>query len=204
MNLQQRINNDICYEFDKYQVMLEYGRIFLDETSSIERKYRWLKLSSPTSTIITLCIEIACTIIGSFTPISLPLIISLGSFVFLAFLFYMTLRFIYRKSLSKIISKEDRAELCSILDKLSYYLSELDKDIRLVDVNVKTPINILKQIDNRLNIEKTKIESFINELSRLFGTLNPEWEKRARQFANNRLEQYIRFTKKRIENEQEC
>lgn len=69
---------------------------------------------------------------------------------------------------------------------------------------MKTPINILKQIDNRLNIEKTKIESFINELSRLFGTLNPEWEKRARQFANNRLEQYIRFTKKRIENEQEC
>ena len=48
------------------------------------------------------------------------------------------------------------------------------------------------------------MESFINELSRLFGTLNPEWEKRARQFANNRLEQYIRFTKKRIENEQEC
>lgn len=178
MDLQKRINKDICYEFDKYQVMLEYGRIFLDETSSIERKYRWLKLSTPTSTIITLAIEITCTVLGSVSLISLPIIIAIGSFIFLAFLIYMTLRFIFRKPLSIIISKEERTELCSILDKLNGYLSELDKDIRLVDVNVKTPKNLLEQIDRRLNIEKTKIESSINELSRLYGTLNPEWERK--------------------------
>lgn len=194
MDLQQRINKDICYEFDKYQVILEYGRIFLDETSSIERKYRWLKLSSSTSTIITLCIEIVCTILGSINLISFPIIIALGSFIFLAFILYMTLRFIFRKPLGIMISKEERTELCSILDKLNGYLSELDKSIRLVDVNVKTPNNLLKQIDNHINLEKTKIESSINELSRLYGTLNPEWEKKARQFANNRLEQYVRFT----------
>lgn len=39
---QQRLNLDIAYELDKYQVMLEYGRLILDRDKAIRDKYRWM------------------------------------------------------------------------------------------------------------------------------------------------------------------
>ena len=39
---QQRVNLDIAYELDKYQVMLEYGRLFLDRDKAIRDKYKWM------------------------------------------------------------------------------------------------------------------------------------------------------------------
>jgi len=42
---QKRLNQDIARELDKYQVMLEYGRMLLDKDKRIRRSYKWISLS---------------------------------------------------------------------------------------------------------------------------------------------------------------
>ena len=46
MSEQQRLNEEIAYELDKYQVMLEYGRIYLDYDRAIRKKYAWMNYAN--------------------------------------------------------------------------------------------------------------------------------------------------------------
>ena len=39
---QQRLNEALAYELDKYQVILEYGRVKLAVSNEIRKKYRWI------------------------------------------------------------------------------------------------------------------------------------------------------------------
>lgn len=39
MNELERINTAIAYELDKYQVILEYGRVMLGASDDVKRKY---------------------------------------------------------------------------------------------------------------------------------------------------------------------
>ena len=39
---QQRLNEEIAYELDNYQVMLEYGRLYLDDDKANRKKYAWM------------------------------------------------------------------------------------------------------------------------------------------------------------------
>lgn len=39
---QERLNNCIAEELNKWQPILEYGRIYLDEDKALRDKYRWL------------------------------------------------------------------------------------------------------------------------------------------------------------------
>ena len=49
---QQRLNEEIAYELDKYQVMLEYGRMYLDNESKARKN---LKLPMFPSSRVSSC-----------------------------------------------------------------------------------------------------------------------------------------------------
>ena len=64
MNELERINSAIAYELDKYQVILEYGRVMLGASDDVKRKYYWAMI--PNWAIVTSVVaDIISAMVGS-------------------------------------------------------------------------------------------------------------------------------------------
>ena len=82
MNEQERINTAIAYELDKYQVILEYGRVMLDASDDVKRKYYWAMI--PNWAIVTSVVaDIISAMVGSIANIEFLLYIASAVFFLL-------------------------------------------------------------------------------------------------------------------------
>lgn len=190
MNEQERINTAIAYELDKYQVILEYGRVMLGASDDVKRKYYWAMIPNWVI-VISVVADIISAMVGSIANIEFLLYIA--SAVFFLLIFFFVVRFTIRKDLSLLMKREEYYELDSLLKNLNSYLSKLARWISLVDINIQVKKTVIEQISKELEIAKSEQEANINKISNIFGKLKPEWEERAKDFANKRLEQFKRF-----------
>lgn len=190
MNEQERINTAIAYELDKYQVILEYGRVMLGASDDVKRKYYWAMIPNWVI-VISVVADIISAMVGSIANIEFLLYIA--SAVFFLLICFFVVRFTIRKDLSLLMKREEYYELDSLLKNQNSYLSKLARWISLVDINIQVKKTVIEQISKELEIAKSEQEANINKISNIFGKLKPEWEERAKDFANKRLEQFKRF-----------
>ncbi len=191
---QQRVNLDIAYELDKYQVILEYGRLFLDRDKSIKDKYKWMifaKRGFVSGFFIELIVSVITAIISAeaFTRwLPCILIVLLISLILTVFFCY-----IHRKAIGKLVSKEDKDELNALLNDLQKYLYQLGEWLKSVDSHIKQTTTIVSEIDKNLAVAKSKQADDVNKLSRIFGTLDEAMDIKAHELANARLQQYKQY-----------
>lgn len=82
MNEIERINTAIAYELDKYQVILEYGRVMLGASDDVKRKYYWAMI--PNWAIVTSVVaDIISAMVGSIANIEFLLYIASAVFFLL-------------------------------------------------------------------------------------------------------------------------
>lgn len=191
---QKRLNLDIAYELDKYQVMLEYGRLFLDRDKAIRDKYRWMsyvKGGCLSGVAMDLIIAIITALISKDAFFKwLPYI--LLTFV-LSLLLYILFLFTHRKLISKLVSRDDKHILERLLDNLQSYLHQLGEWLKSVDSHIVQTKKLIGEIDKTLAVAKSKQADDVNELSRIYGTLDETLDAKAHELASARLQQFKQY-----------
>ena len=135
---QQRLNEEIAYELDNYQVMLEYGRLYLDDDKANRKKYAWMNYAKKgclSGIALDLIMAVATKLISSesfsaYLPYVL-IVLVLGLILYLLFLF------MHRNRIAKLISVEEKAALKELLDNLQSYLHKLGEWMKDVDSHIE-------------------------------------------------------------------
>lgn len=191
---QQRVNLDIAYELDKYQVMLEYGRLFLDRDKSIRDKYKWMSFVKG-GCLSGAAIEILVALITAF--VSAETFTEWLPYMFVVFLIslilYVAFLYAHRKAISKLVSKEDKAELDVLLDNLQKYLNQLGEWMKSVDSHIEQTKTVVVEIDKALAIAKSRQADDVNKLSRIYGPLDEALDAKAHELASVRLQQFKQY-----------
>ena len=191
---QQRLNEEIAYELDNYQVMLEYGRLYLDDDKANRKKYAWMNYAQKgclSGIALDLIMAVATKLISSesfsaYLPYVL-IVLVLGLILYLLFLF------MHRNRIAKLISVEEKAALKELLDNLQSYLHKLGEWMKDVDSHIEQKKSVLDIIEKDLAIAKSQQAKEVNKLSEIYGELDEERDAKAHKLAEERLKQYKRF-----------
>ena len=191
---QQRLNEEIAYELDNYQVMLEYGRLYLDDDKANRKKYAWMNYAQKgclSGIALDLIMAVATKLISSesfsaYLPYVL-IVLVLGLILYLLFLF------MHRNRIAKLISVEEKAALKELLDNLQSYLHKLGEWMKDVDSHIEQKKSVLDIIEMDLAIAKCQQAKEVNKLSEIYGELDEERDAKAHKLAEERLKQYKRF-----------
>ena len=191
---QQRLNEEIAYELDNYQVMLEYGRLYLDDDKANRKKYAWMNYAKKgclSGIALDLIMAVATKLISSesfsaYLPYVL-IVLVLGLILYLLFLF------MHRNRIAKLISVEEKAALKELLDNLQSYLHKLGECMKYVDSHIEQKKSVLDIIEKDLAIAKCQQAKEVNKLSEIYGELDEERDAKAHKLAEERLKQYKRF-----------
>ena len=191
---QQRLNEEIAYELDNYQVMLEYGRLYLDDDKANRKKYAWMNYAKKgclSGIALDLIMAVATKLISSesfsaYLPYVL-IVLVLGLILYLLFLF------MHRNRIAKLISVEEKAALKELLDNLQSYLHKLGEWMKDVDSHIEQKKSVLDIIEKDLAIAKSQQAKEVNKLSEIYGELDEERDAKAHKLAEERLKQYKRF-----------
>lgn len=191
---QQRLNEEIAYELDNYQVMLEYGRLYLDDDKANRKKYAWMNYAKKgclSGIALDLIMAVATKLISSesfsaYLPYVL-IVLVLGLILYLLFLF------MHRNRIAKLISVEEKAALKELLDNLQSYLHKLGEWMKDVDSHIEQKKSVLDIIEKDLTIAKCQQAKEVNKLSEIYGELDEERDAKAHKLAEERLKQYKRF-----------
>ena len=191
---QQRLNEEIAYELDKYQVMLEYGRMCLDDDKAIRKKYAWMNYAKNgclSGMAIDLIMAGATKLISSeFFGVYLPYFLIVFFLVLIMYIFFF---FIHRKQIAKLIGAEEKATLKELLDNLRSYLHKLGEWMKEVDCHIEQEKSVLDIIEKELAVAKSQQAKEVNKLSEIYGNLDEKMDDKAHQMAEERLIQYKRF-----------
>lgn len=192
MQEQRELNNNILDELKTYQSILEYGRVLLDKDKEIRDKYKWIVLIKnkavlPASIIVELISAIITYIIPTTSLFSVTI---LGGLILV---FILSIRYVFREDINRLINKKDKEKIRKHLDAVNDYLFKLDKWIKDLSPKYKRSSDYIQAIKIDLQIEKKEIKSIENELSELYGKIDPELEKIAQEHATERLLQYLDY-----------
>ena len=191
---QQRLNEEIAYELDKYQVMLEYGRMYLDDDKAIRKKYAWMNYAKNgclSGIAVDLIMAVATQLISSdsfsaYLPYFL-IVLVLGLILYLLFFF------MHRNQIAKLISAEEMTALKELLDNLQSYLHKLGEWMKDVDSHFEQKKGVLDKIEKDLAVAKSLQAKEVNKLSEIYGELDEERDVKAHKMAEERLQQYKRL-----------
>lgn len=194
---QQRVNLDIAYELDKYQVMLEYGRLFLDRDKAIRDKYKWMsyvKSGCLSGTLLDTIFAIITAIISAETFTKwLPFMLVVLLLLLITYIFFL---YTHRKAISKLLSKADIVELDVLLNNLQKYLYQLGEWMKTLDSHIVQANKLVSEIDKSLAVAKSNQADDVNKLSRIYGSLDEAMYTRAHEIASARLQQFKQYTYK--------
>ena len=187
---QEQLNNCIAEELNKWQPILEYGRIFLDEDKNLRDKYKWLmpiKRYWPWGVVLT----IVDGIVSHICNVKLLWVL----FVLLMILMIIGIVIIYnhRGVFAKLVDKGDRKELEGLLDITNKYLSILGRWLVDLDSHKKQTTKRVNEIELAFVEAKTNQLHYENKSSKIYGNINPEWEMKAKEYADKRLQHYKQY-----------
>ena len=191
---QQRLNEEIAYELDKYQVMLEYGRIYLDNDKAIRKKYAWMNYAKKgclSGIAVDLIIAVTTQLFSSasfstYLPCFLVVLV-LGIVMYILFLFT------HRNRIANLISADDKSELKTLLDTLQAYIHKLGEWLKDVDSHIEQKKGVVDKIGKDLAVAKSLQANEVNKFSEIYGELNGEIDAMARKVAEERLQQFKRY-----------
>lgn len=188
---QEQLNNYIAEELNKWQPILEYGRIYLDKDKALRDKYKWLlwiKNSWPWSLGLTI-VEGIISIFYNEAILYIFLCIFLLITAVVSIVIYRN-----RGVISRFIDTKDIIELEQLLESTNKYISKLGRWLAELDSHTKaTPSKVSSIKDEYIEAKAIQLPND-NKFSRIYGDLNEEWDALAKDFADKRLQslkQYI-------------
>lgn len=190
MMTQEQLNNCIAEELNKWQPILEYGRILLDEDKNLRDKYKWLipiKRYWPWGVVLTL----SDGMISHICNVKLLWVL----FVLLVLLMIIVIVIIYnhRGVFAKLVDKDNRKELESLLDITNNYLLTLGRWLVDLDSHKKLTSTRVNDIERAFIEAKTNQLHCENKFSIIHGHMIPEWEMKAKDYADKRLQHYKQY-----------
>ncbi len=192
MSEQQELNNFIASELDTHQIILEYGRVLLDNDKEIRDKYKWItSIVSNRSLSISALLEFILPFITTsdyifIDTIAIILLVLLALFISGALIYRQK----HKKDFAKLINKKEKEILLKKITVLSSYISNLDMWIKEVGRDSKRSRDFLQKIKQELYKQRDNVILIENELSVIYGKIDPLLDERAREHAEARLQTY--------------
>lgn len=187
---QKRLNQEIARELDTYQVMLEYGRMFLDTDKEIRKSYKWITLAKA-GCLSGAAIDIAVSVITAISSSEiftryLPVMLVVLA---LAIIIYVAILYKNRNKISQLIEDDERDEYKKLMDELQDYLHKLGEWLKDVDCHIQQNSTVIGNIEKDLAVAKSKQANDVNKISNIQGKLDNELDAEARKLAELRLRQ---------------
>lgn len=182
---QEQLNNYIAEELNKWQPIIEYARIFLDEDKALRDRYKWIlyiKRCLPWSFFISLLGAVL-----SFYNDIFILTVILGIcviFIIIAAIFIWS----QKEKLSRLVEEKERMELEHLLDSTNKYISRLKRWLAELDSHSKVSAKDVSSIEKQFVEALAENLPNENRFSIIHGNLVPEWEIKAKQIADERLQ----------------
>lgn len=188
---QEQLNNYIAEDLNKWQPIIEYARIFLDEDKALRAKYKWLiyiKNCLPWSFLLSMFGAVLSFYNDKF--VLSVILATCAVFIIIAAIFIWH----QKEKLSRLVDEKDRIELEHLMDSTNKFLSKLKRWLAELDSHSKVSAKDVSSIEKQFVEAQAEILPNENRFSIIHGNLIPEWDKRAKEFADERLKplkQYI-------------
>lgn len=184
---QDQLNTDIAQELNKWQPIIEYSRMKLDEDTEVRSNFKWLVYlykCMPFGIIGTIVEGIvSCYVTSEYL---FPLLLVLISIV----LIIGIILFFKKKTIKKLIKDSDKKELNSLLDEGVRYIDELGRMLINTAPNSKQTKAFVLEIESDYRNSKTLMAPKENRFSVLNGKIDSELQQKAHQVAEERLKRY--------------
>jgi len=184
---QKELNNSIAEETNKWQSILEYGRVFLDRDKELRTKHRFISFLTENKiaiTIIGLVFEGVIACFNKYISNSLRwLSICVAAIIVVA----LFLLIFYRHIISKFIPKEEAAELQSLINQASNYLNNLKYWLTELSPENKVSRNDIIRIDKEYSKAQSSMSAVENRFSVIFGPIDQELQTLALKHCEERL-----------------
>lgn len=184
---QEQLNTDIAQELNKWQPIVEYSRLKLDEDKEVRSNFRWLLLLNKCKLwgVIATAIEGVLTFCISSNILFVLLAILLSLMLILAIVLYAN-----RRTLKKIMKDSEKKDLCTLLDDGVLHIDNLGRMLIRTSPDNKLNKTIVQEIESDYRNAKTLIASKENRFSILNGKIDPLLQQRAHEIADERLKRY--------------
>lgn len=188
---QKRLNQELAQELDKYQVMLEYGRMLLDRDKQIRKSYKWVTLAKCSclgGAAIDLGVAAVTALLSSDLFVNY-LTIMLAIFVISIFVFVAIL-YKNRNKISKLIDDDEKETFVGLMNELQEYLYKLGEWLKDVDSHIQQKSEVIRNIEKELAVAKSKQANDVNKISIIQGKLDEAIDNEARRIASLRLQPF--------------
>lgn len=184
---QEQLNTDIAQELNKWQPIIEYSRMKLDEDTEVRSNFKWLVYlyrCAPLGIIGTV-VEgiISCCVNSDFLFPLLLILIAVVIVICMILLFK-------RKTIKKLINDSDKKEFYSLLDDGVRYLDELGRMLINTAPGRKQTNTSILSIESNYRNSKTLMAPKENRFSVLNGKIDKELQQKSHQVAEERLKRY--------------
>ena len=184
---QDQLNTDIAQELNKWQPIVEYSRMKIDEDSEVRMNFRWLvwlnkcKLWGIIATVAqgVLTASFSCSILY------IVLVILLSAMVILGIVLYVN-----RRTLKKIMKDSEKKELGSLLDDGVRYIDNLGRMLIKTSPDNRLSKITVQEIESDYRHAKTLMAPKENRFSILNGKIDQLLQQKAHEVAEKRLKRY--------------
>lgn len=184
---QDQLNTDIAQELNKWQPIVEYSRMKIDEDSEVRKNFRWLVWLNKCKFwgIIVTVAQSILTACFSNSILYIVLLILLSAMV----IFGIVL-FVNRRTLKKIMRDSEKKELGSLLDDGNRYIDNLGRMLIKTSPDNRLSKTTVQEIESDYRNTKTLMAPKENRFSILNGKIDPLLQKKAHEIAEERLTRY--------------
>ena len=188
---QEQLNNYIAEDLNKWQPIIEYARIFFDEDKALRDRFKWLlyiKRCLPWSFLISL-LGAVLSFYNDKIVLSV-ILVTCAVFIIIAAIFI----WLHKEKLSRLVDEKDKMELEYLMDSTNKYISKLKRWLAELDSHTKVSTKDVASIEKQFMEAQAEVLSNENRFSIIHGNLVTEWNVRAKQIADERLQPLKQYT----------
>lgn len=184
---QDQLNTDIAQELNKWQPIVEYSRMKIDEDSEVRKNFRWLVWLNKCKFggIIVTVAQSILTACFSNSILYIVLLILLSAMVIFGIIL-----FVNRRTLKKIMRDSEKKELGSLLDDGNRYIDNLGRMLIKTSPDNRLTKTTVQEIESDYRNSKTLMALKENRFSILNGKIDPLLQQKAHEIADERLKRY--------------
>ena len=167
---QEQLNTDIAQELNKWQPIVEYSRMKIDEDNEVRMNFRWLVWLNKCKSwgLIVTVAQSILTACFSNSILYIVLLILLSAMV----IFGIVL-FVNRRTLKKIMRDSEKKELGSLLDDGNRYIDNLGRMLIKTSPDNRLSKTTVQEIESDYRNTKTLMAPKENRFSILNGKIDP-------------------------------
>lgn len=184
---QEQLNTDIAQELNKWQPIVEYSRMKIDEDNEVRMNFRWLVWLNKCKSwgLIVTVAQSILTACFSNSILYIVLLILLSAMVILGVVLFTN-----RRTLKRIMKDSEKKELGTLLDDGVRYIDNLGRMLIKTSPDNRLSKTTVLEIESDYRNTKTLMAPKENRFSILNGKIDPLLQQKAHEIAEERLKRY--------------